>query len=213
MSLSYDRFSRLIASLQQPTCPHPTIMVVYQQVIAAWQEAHRHYHSPQHLAECLSLFDMPELQAALQHPPEVEMALWLHDLIYDPMAADNEERSADAARRLLSGLPSIENAVIERIAQMILSTKDHIAQSPDAQILIDIDLAILGASPTRFAEYEQQIRAEYAWVDADTYVIARQAALAHFAERPKIFQSPLLSMRLEAQARINLSVVKQPPLG
>lgn len=213
MSLSYDRFSRLIASLQQPACAHPAIRGVYQEVIAAWQQAHRHYHSPQHLAECLLLFDTPEIQTALQHPPEVEMALWFHDLIYDPKATDNEERSADSARRLLSGLPSIENTVIERIAQMILSTKDHIAHSSDAQILIDIDLAILGAPPSRFAEYEKQIRAEYAWVDADTYVIARQAALAHFAERPKIFQSPFLSMRLEAQARINLSVVKPSPLG
>lgn len=211
--LTYDRFRRLVAALQQPASLHPAILVVYQQVMAAWQEAHRHYHTSQHLGECLALFDMPEIQAVLQHPPEVEMALWLHDLIYDTMANDNEACSADAARRLLSSIPSIENTVIERIAHMILSTKDHLAHSPDAQILIDIDLAILGSSPERFAEYEQQIRAEYAWVEESAYVIARQAALAHFAERPQIFQSPVLSMRLEAPARLNLAVVKQAPLG
>ena len=34
----------------------------------------------------------------------------------------------------------------------------------DEQLLVDIDLAILGASAARFAEYERQIRAEYAFV-------------------------------------------------
>ena len=42
-------------------------------------------------------------------------------------------------------------------------------------MLIDIDLSILGAPPARFAEYEQQIRAEYAWVPGILFRPKRRA--------------------------------------
>ena len=39
----------------------------------------------------------------------------------------------------------------------------------DAQLLVDIDLAILGASKSRYDQYEKQVRFEYQWVDEVLY--------------------------------------------
>jgi predicted metal-dependent HD superfamily phosphohydrolase len=53
----------------------------------------------------------------------------------------------------------------ERVRSLVLATR-HCALpvTRDEQVLVDIDLAILGAEPARFAKYEQQIRAEYSFV-------------------------------------------------
>ena len=46
--------------------------------------------------------------------------------------------------------------------------------------MLDIDLAILAATPERFIQYEQQIQQEYSWVDPEVYAIKRKEVLMHF---------------------------------
>jgi predicted metal-dependent HD superfamily phosphohydrolase len=71
-------------------------------------------------------------------------------------------------------------------------------------LLVDIDLAILAADAPRFAEYEQQIRAEYRWVPSLIYRAKRRAVLQSFMERDVIYSTPVFRERLEAAARRNL---------
>src|SRR5690606_31119292 len=66
---------------------------------AAYAETHRHYHTTQHLMECLATF--AELAGLADSPHAVELAIWFHDAIYLPMRSDNEERSAELAQREL----------------------------------------------------------------------------------------------------------------
>src|SRR5690348_4662021 len=68
-------------------------------LVHAWSEPQRHYHTLQHLDECLALFD--ETRDAAPHPAEVALALWFHDAVYEPRRHDNEQRSADWARASL----------------------------------------------------------------------------------------------------------------
>lgn len=62
-------------------------------LLAAYAARGRHYHTQQHLAECLDLFDQVAHLAA--HPGAAAIALWFHDAVYVPQARDNEARSAD----------------------------------------------------------------------------------------------------------------------
>jgi predicted metal-dependent HD superfamily phosphohydrolase len=162
----------------------------------------RHYHTLQHLAECLDLFD--RVAHLARYPGEAAIALWFHDAVYLPLAKDNEARSADWACAALREAGAGEE-VCERMRALIMATAHHAApEGDDARLVVDIDLAILGADAARFAEYEGQVRAEYATVPEDLFRQKRAELLARFLERPAIYQTPELHARLENQARINL---------
>jgi predicted metal-dependent HD superfamily phosphohydrolase len=77
-------------------------------------------------------------------------------------------------------------------------------QGADAEVLVDIDLAILGAAAERFDEYEQQIRREYAWVEPALYRQVRSRVLADFLSRPRLYSTARLRQRFEQAARANL---------
>lgn len=87
----------------------------------------------------------------------------------------------------------------------------------DEQLLVDIDLSILGAAQERFAEYDRQVRAEYQWVPGFVYKMKRRAVLGAFLARPCIYGTCHFSDRCEAQARANLAwaidgrAAQQPP--
>ena len=165
-------------------------------------EPQRHYHTMQHLGECLAWFEREK--ALAERPGEVALALWFHDAIYDVHAHDNEARSADWAREVLRAAGANEEAA-ERIHALVMATRhDAVPEGRDAELLIDIDLSILGAEPARFAEYERQVHAEYAFVPDDVRLPRRRAILQRFLDRPAIYATPRMHALLEARARTNL---------
>jgi predicted metal-dependent HD superfamily phosphohydrolase len=173
-----------------------------EQLIARWSEPHRHYHTLQHLRECLENFD--KVRSLAQRPAEIELALWFHDAFYDPARNDNEARSADWARAsvLQAGLPPDMAA---RVHALVMATRhDATPEDADAQLLVDVDLAILGADARRFDEYERQVRAEYAHVTDDQFRQGRGRTLTTFVTRPRIYSTGHSHDALEERARENL---------
>ena len=77
--------------------------------------------------------------------------------------------------------------------------------SLDAQLLVDIDLSILGGPAERFERYDQDVRTEYAWVPGLRYQEARAQVLQSFLDRPRLYHGEHAATLLEAQARINLA--------
>lgn len=197
---SGDAWKRLWTALGASTVPGG----LYNQLVRAWGEPQRHYHTLQHLRECLAHCEAAAMLA--RRPDEVELALWFHDAVYDPRRGDNEQRSADWAR---SGIlaAGCSGAVADRVAALVLATAGHEApgDDPDAQLLLDIDLAILGAGEVRFAEYERQVRAEYAHVADADWRAGRARVLEGFLARPRIYATAPYHDALEQRARVNLA--------
>jgi predicted metal-dependent HD superfamily phosphohydrolase len=176
---------------------------VGDELIARHAEPHRRYHTLQHLGECLAWFGTTRDLA--EHPAEVEAALWFHDAVYDVHRDDNEARSAALARSALQQAGAAPEAV-ERIAALVLATRHADEPStPDARLVVDIDLAILGADAARFAEYERQIRDEYAHVPEPEFRRRRDALLRELLARPRLYATAPLRALLEARARTNLA--------
>ena len=175
---------------------------VFDELVARYSEPHRKYHTVQHLGECLSHFEA--VRDLAERPAEVEMALWFHDAIYDTQRHDNEETSADWAHKVLLAHGTAA-AAAQRVHDLVMATR-HTAlpASPDAQLLVDIDLSILGAGAERFAEYEQQIRDEYAFVPPALFQQKRREILQGFLDRPVIYSTAHFRDALEARARENL---------
>jgi predicted metal-dependent HD superfamily phosphohydrolase len=166
-------------------------------------EAQRRYHTLRHLQECFAALD--DMRPAGGDTTAIELALWFHDAIYDVHRHDNEEQSAAWAASCLerAGVP---RPTVDKVTALILATRHHAAGAdPEACLLVDADLAILGAAPPRFREYERQIRAEYAHVPDDVFAHKRREILEDFLRRPALFATPAGRTRYEAQARINLS--------
>lgn len=170
---------------------------------AAYAEKHRAYHTAEHIRACLAELDGS--RELCERPDEVELALWFHDAVYKTRASDNEEQSALWAARVLNEIGAPDETG-ERVAGLVRVTT-HAGKPPttDAQVLVDIDLSILGALPAVFEEYEKQIRREYSWVPMPMYRPARVRILRAFLERESIYCTPAFRDRLEEQARVNLA--------
>jgi predicted metal-dependent HD superfamily phosphohydrolase len=178
-------------------------LVVRDALLGRYAEPHRRYHTLQHLEECLRLF--AEVQHIAAHPAEIEIALWFHDAIYDVRSSRNEALSAAWARDALRD-GGVGPQAAERVHDLVLATRHAAAASTgDEQVLVDIDLAILGASPERFAEYEQQIRAEYSHVPDVLFRHKRREILQSFLGRERIYGTEFVRERYEQQARLNLA--------
>lgn len=173
-----------------------------QNLMRAWRESQRHYHTLQHLEECLMWLDGQ--QAAAERPDEVLLALWFHDAVYDVHGSENEALSAAWARNemLATGIPTDSAG---RVHALIMATRhDTLPSGRDAELLIDIDLAILGAAPQRFDEYERQVRAEYSYVPDEVFWPRRGKLLQRFLERDALYATPSMHALLEGPARANL---------
>lgn len=175
---------------------------LFDALVQQYAEPHRAYHTLTHIDACLAHFD--EVRHLAVQPDLIEAAIWLHDVIYEPTRSDNEAASAQWAETCLLQAGVAANKIAQ-IRQLILYTQ-HNRPPPtgDPALLVDIDLAILGASVPRFAAYEQQIREEYAWVPWPTYAAKRAALLQQFLARPRLYQTPALQRVWEAAARHNL---------
>jgi predicted metal-dependent HD superfamily phosphohydrolase len=170
----------------------------FEQVREHYDEPGRFYHTLDHVRSVLEI--VGSLGSHARNLNAVKLAAWLHDIIYDSRASDNEERSADFAERLFKELSIPEGRLV---AALIRKTKTHEAdEDADAQVLIDADLAILGTSEPTYRTYSEQIRQEYAWVPEQQYRTASRQVLERFLMRPKIFQ---LLHHLEEPARRNIA--------
>lgn len=170
----------------------------FEEVCEHYSAPGRFYHTLDHVQNVLDTVEC--LGARARNRNAVKLAAWLHDVIYDSRASDNEERSADYAERLCMKLSIPEGRLV---AALVRKTKTHDAGSDaDTQVLLDADLAILGASEAAYRIYAEQIRQEYARVPKREYRAGRRQILERFLSRPKIFH---LLNHLEAAARRNIA--------
>jgi predicted metal-dependent HD superfamily phosphohydrolase len=204
--MSLERWLQLLLSLALPADTQ-----IYAALVAAHGQAHRHYHTARHIGHCLAELDLAR-HLALQ-PGEAEMALWFHDAIYDTHACDNELQSAAWAERFL-GSQGLDPARIARIRGHILATRHTApAATADAQLVVDVDLAILGSDADRYRQFETEVRQEYSWVPEAVFRARRAQILQSFLDRPAIYHTAFFRERHEAAARLNLAAAIQTLRG
>lgn len=172
---------------------------------AAYAEPHRRYHDRRHIERCLALLDaLGDLTDGERRV--LGWAIWWHDAVYDASAADNEARSAEMAK---AGLRDLGASLHEReeVARLIRLTAGHEVEDGDrlGEILVSIDLSILGAPTAEYDVYAQDVRAEYAQVPDDLWRAGRANVLQRFLATPVIFPDPVFRAQLEAPARENMT--------
>ncbi|MGI5416537.1 HD domain-containing protein [Actinomadura luteofluorescens] len=166
-------------------------------------EPHRRYHTRAHLTAVLDLVD--ELAGHAEDPDAVRMAAWFHDAVYDPERADNEERSARLAARMLADT-DLPEAAVARVVRLVELTATHAPEEGDrdGQVLCDADLAVLGAEPEDYAAYAAAVREEYAFVPDELFRAGRAEVLSGLLALPRLFHTPAARERFEERARANM---------
>jgi predicted metal-dependent HD superfamily phosphohydrolase len=188
--------------IEKPTMP------LLSQLVTAWSGPQRHYHSLRHLQECLQTLERWGKDAAARH--EVGIALWFHDAVYDPRRDDNEDRSASWAVRALKEFGVSEDKrraigkLIRATRHVLPTAKARAAHIDGLDLMLDIDLAILGADRARFEKYERQLRHEYAHVPDETFARMRADFIDALLGASPLYRSEVARTELEARARHNL---------
>ncbi|MEL6529402.1 MAG: hypothetical protein AAGK01_03230 [Pseudomonadota bacterium] len=195
------------------------LSTIPQQLLSDLRKRHaepqRHYHDWSHIEALLN--HQQSIVGTLHDPLAVTYAILFHDAIYDPQAKDNERRSAEL---LIKSAPPVSATSLTHARRMIEATDGHFLPDKldnearsDCAHFLDMDLAILGASPERFDIYEDQIRREYAHVPDAAFREGRATVLRHFEQRDQLYFSAWGKDRFEAQARSNLarSLKRQSP--
>lgn len=176
----------------------------FQELVARYSEPHREYHTLTHIQECLKQFDV--LRDHGPNPFAVELAIWFHDAVYSVRRKRNEEESAIKMVSFAT-IANIDSKTIEIAINCIQASKhDCFPQTHSEQVMIDVDLAILGQTWPQYELYTQQIRKEYAHVPHVMYVLNRRQIMKRFVdERPYIYFTPHMREHHEAQARANIA--------
>jgi predicted metal-dependent HD superfamily phosphohydrolase len=177
-------------------------------LLARHREKHRRYHTATHVAWVIRHVEELATTEPVEHLHEVIAAAFYHDAVYEAAYPANERASARLARRDLTSIGWDADAV-ERVVTMIEAT-EHGAPGAeqaagDTAVLLDADLAILGADPAGYAAYVAGVRSEYRHVDDDDWRVGRAAVIQGFLDRPTIYRTLPGRDRWEARARANLT--------
>ncbi len=186
---------------QCPTDPQLPLRC-WQEIEAAYQQQNRHYHTLAHLQDL-----QEQLEAAREYIRDydaLQWALFYHDIVYNPLRRNNEEKSAELAAQRMAEL-QVAPGIIHTTRAAILATKAHEPhQQDDINIFTDADLSVLGRPWEDYLDYTEQIRSEYSIFPDILYKPGRRKTLKQFLRRDIIYKTPYFTDRLEEQARHNM---------
>lgn len=178
-----------------------SIETVYM-TLANYLQDHRHYHTWTHIEHMFCIGRGAYYDVMMM--PEAIFAVVLHDVIYDPMRGDNEERSAQFARNFLS--PNLRS--VEQICQIILATKEHKGNDDFlTRFVLDLDMSIFAESFDDVMEYDANIRKEYKLVPDAIFYDHRLEFLTQLLEEDRIYKTEYFIDNFEQRARVNIQAL------
>lgn len=170
----------------------------------------RPYHNHDHLVHGLSEIAVwaANTNASSSEVETLKKAFWFHDAVYQvPQGPiSNEEQSA-----MLWISTQLDKQDADGPANLIRATNHLQARNvnnPLRDVMLGVDLAILGQSGDSYDDYARSVRLEYAMINDDVYRANRIRVLTHFLEKAqqgKLFPVPYFSALYNQQSIANIS--------
>jgi predicted metal-dependent HD superfamily phosphohydrolase len=174
---------------------HPNLL---EEIIAAYSEPHRFYHTAQHLLQLFSA-----LNQAGCNDEAVLWAAWYHDFTYIPTKTNNEKVSAQKAVQCLQSM-GLSTKLISQVQLFIEATKTHKTQDALCQLFLDADMSILGAASVDYEVYAQKVKQEFSAVIPFLFRRGRRHFLVALLKSPRIFKTDYFHAHYEKSARANM---------
>jgi predicted metal-dependent HD superfamily phosphohydrolase len=194
--------NEFIKTLQPYTADEKTILAACAEVEKCYNTPSRHYHNLTHLDNLL--IELTPFKSRFDHWQAIVFSIVYHDIIYNVLKGNNEEKSAALAGKRLTAIAAPED-VMSQCQQLILATKKHQAADEQTNLFTDADLSILGTDADNYKVYARQVRSEYAIYPDLIYYPGRRKVLAHFLSMENIFKTDEFRERYEVKARLNLN--------
>ena len=201
-----EHFQQHLSALNNAVAP-AAIADLWQSIATRYHEPQRAYHTLKHIQQLFGEFE--QIKDNLREPHIIALALYFHDVIYEPTRSDNELKSAEYAVAALRCYLSEEQC--QHIYALIMITATHQLDKlvdedkvSDAAYLLDMDLSILGAPWPEYRQYTQAVRQEYVHVIKENYRVGRIAVLEKLLTHPTLYLTAYYHARLEEQARENI---------
>lgn len=162
----------------------------------------RYYHTLQHLENMLSELKM--VLSEIKNLDTLLFSIYYHDIIYEATQNDNEYQSALLFEKRISET-SFKN--IDKCVAQIEATKEHrLSSDNDTNILLDLDLIILGQQPKKYKVYCENIRKEYQTYPDLMYREGRKKVLKSILELDSIYKTDYFKREYENQAKENIKL-------
>jgi len=175
---------------------------LWKEIEKNYSKSNRHYHTLEHLENLLS--ELNRVRDRINDWNTVLFTLFYHDVIYNPLKSNNEEKSAGLAEKRMRAL-RVPAAVIDKCKEQILATKQHLPCSDnDTNYFTDADLSILGQSWGLYEKYAANVRKEYSIYPDLIYHPGRKKVLQHFLDMDRIFKTAYFFDKYEMAAKHNL---------
>lgn len=182
----------------------------FAMIAARYCEEHRRYHTLAHVLACLDALDRYGKDVGPDAGRTIELAIWMHDVVYDPRAerGESENQSALVARGFAALVGFRGHG--DYAEDAVRSTARSGAWLPPSEAgtigrwLHDVDLSILGAESDSYAAYASEIRQEYAFVPDLVFRPARMRVLRSIMDRHPIYWHANVREDLEEKARRNM---------
>lgn len=188
--------------LRKYSADNGTITKLWREIKVAYMRSGRHYHTLQHLESLLLQLQVTKHE--INNWDAVLFALYYHDIVYNTLRNNNEEKSAVLAVKRMNEI-GVDNITTDKCSQIILATKQHQwNEDNDINLFTDADLSILGASWNDYETYFKNIRKEYAIYPNMVYNPGRKKVLQHFLSMKQIFKTAFFFGKFEKNARQNL---------
>ncbi|XP_033215175.1 uncharacterized protein LOC117171724 [Belonocnema kinseyi] len=177
-----------------------------------YSEEKRTYHNLESLCEKLDHFH--EIKESVKNPQALLLAVFFQNFEYDPKALDGENKNLEHFIAFADdvGIPA-EGELREETCCLLRAAATHSTEAhkiggafggEDAHYLLDLDMAVLGAAPEKYADYRERIRGEYSFLSEPMYTALRLKVLQNFVQIPNIFATKEFREKFEEQARQNI---------
>lgn len=175
---------------------------LWNEIEKSYSHKKRYYHNLSHIKSLIE--ELKKQQHLINNCDVVLFSVFYHDIVYNVLKKDNEEKSAETAIRVLRKI-KFPDGLAEQCHKQIIATKVHEPSGDnDTDLFTDADLSILGQERSVYEKYCQQIRKEYSVYPDIIYKPGRRKVIAHFLQMGRIFKTDAFYQQYEQQAKENL---------
>ncbi|XP_050538236.1 uncharacterized protein LOC126903787 isoform X2 [Daktulosphaira vitifoliae] len=182
----------------------------FNKLIDHYTSPKRQCHGLNDLYNCLKHYESSK--EFLKNPNAVFLALLFRHFEYDPKDTNCSEVNINHFKKFADESKLCNDLCDEVISLLkvasINSTDEHKIEGcfgyDDTHYFLDIDMAVLGMSPTEYKNYINQVRKEYDFLDENSYKDLRLKILENFLQIPNIYATEFFRQKYELAARSNI---------